>query len=113
MGWKTLKEDQDRGTRLLIEDLLAKPYSFARDEILRRARRRRYHSCDGDGARGRRFRVRVCGRTRDVRTSVARCHRRRVSGRRRLVFDGCVTVGVRVATVNAVSLYLPVDLVVG
>lgn len=37
-------EDQDSGTRLLIEDLLAKPRSFDRDEILARARKRKYHS---------------------------------------------------------------------
>jgi len=39
--------DQDSGTRALIDDLLAKPRSFARDEILRRARRLRYHSFKG------------------------------------------------------------------
>lgn len=36
-------EALDRGTRILVEDLLAKPQSFAREEMLARARRYRYH----------------------------------------------------------------------
>lgn len=39
-------EEQDSGTRALIEDLLKKPFSSDREELLRRARKRRYHSFD-------------------------------------------------------------------
>ena len=37
-------EEQDSGTRKLIEDLKVAPPSHGRDEILERARKRRYHS---------------------------------------------------------------------
>jgi hypothetical protein len=37
-------EDLDSGTRKLVEDLKAKPFSFDREELLRRARKLRYHS---------------------------------------------------------------------
>ena len=36
-------EDFDIGTRILIEDLKAKPSSGGRDEVLERARKLRYH----------------------------------------------------------------------
>lgn len=39
-----MTEPLDAGTQRLVDDLLAKPQSFDRDEILRRARKRRYHA---------------------------------------------------------------------
>lgn len=41
-------DEFDSGTRKLIEDLLSKPQSFARDEILHRARRLKYHDFKSD-----------------------------------------------------------------
>lgn len=40
--------DLDSGTRKLIDDLLLKPQSYARDEIVHRARRFRYHDYKSD-----------------------------------------------------------------
>ncbi len=41
---KSRDSELDRGTRILVDDLLAKPESWSRAEMLSRARRYRYHS---------------------------------------------------------------------
>lgn len=43
-------DDLDRGTRCLVDDLLLKPQSYARDELLHRARRYRYHDYKSEDA---------------------------------------------------------------
>ena len=44
-------DDQlDRGTKLLVDDLLAKPQSWSRDEMLTRARKFRYHDFKSEDA---------------------------------------------------------------
>lgn len=40
----------DKGTQALLDDLALAPQSFARDEILRRARRFKYHDYKADSA---------------------------------------------------------------
>lgn len=44
-------DDQlDRGTKLLVDDLLAKPQSWSREEMLTRARKLRYHDYKSEDA---------------------------------------------------------------
>jgi hypothetical protein len=40
----------DRGTKILVDDLLLKPQSWSRDEMLSRARKLRYHDYKSDDA---------------------------------------------------------------
>jgi hypothetical protein len=44
------KREYDSGTQKLLDDLYAKPRSFDRDEIIRRAKKLRYHSYKSEDA---------------------------------------------------------------
>lgn len=43
-------DQQDRGTKILIDDLLAKPLCWAREDLLSRVRRHKYHDFKSDDA---------------------------------------------------------------
>lgn len=46
----TSDDQLDRGTKLLVDDLLAKPPSWSREEMLARARKLRYHDYKSEDA---------------------------------------------------------------